>query len=263
MSTNNHNVLPTSYHELLDKDERLDFVIGTDIPLIQKIDGTAFAIDTILLAYFVKISGSYIRVADLGSGNGILSFILKYKFPHIEIVGFEIQPELYQLSLRNLQINNKMHGISFELLDVRDIPAKVLPESFDIVVSNPPYYPLGRGRLPPDYKRAISRHEITATLKDFVEAASWLVPYGGKFCLVIPSNRFYELCEYLQATNFGLKRVQFIHPKAGQQAHLALVEAEKFFYGKHEPLPSITIHNIDGSFTAEIQHIFQTGLRPK
>jgi tRNA1(Val) A37 N6-methylase TrmN6 len=246
---------------IIDTDERVDTVPGTNLRLIQKIDGTAFAIDTLLLANFVRFNPDMHIAADLGSGSGILSFLLKYRKADLQITGYEIQENFHNLALRNLQFNPEFSTISFENLDVRDIPARVLPESFDLVVSNPPYFPMGNGRLPSRPGRAMARHELNGTLKDFVEAATYLLPYGGKFCMIIPSNRFYEVVEYLKEGNMGLKRLQFVIPREGEKSHLSLIEAERFFNGKHEPMPNLTIHLADGSFSQELKTLFSAGLK--
>jgi tRNA1(Val) A37 N6-methylase TrmN6 len=245
----------------IDTDERLDTVPGTSLSLIQKIDGTAFAIDTLLLANFVRFNPDMNFAADLGAGSGILSFLIKYRNPKLQVTGIEVQQSFHELSLRNIELNKRFSDIAFSHLDVRDVPAHLLPESFDLVVSNPPYFPMGNGRLPQRPGRAMARHELNGTLKDFVEAATYLLPYGGKFCLIIPSSRFYEVIEYLKAGNLGLKRAQFIIPKEGEKSHLSLIEAEKFFNGKHEPMPNITNHLADGSFSDELKHLFTAGLK--
>ncbi|MBU1108975.1 MAG: methyltransferase [Candidatus Riflebacteria bacterium] len=245
----------------IDVDERLDTIPGTDLKLIQKIDGTAFAIDTLLLANFVKFSADMNSAADLGAGSGILAFLIKYRHTGLQLTGFELQENLFELSQRNCKLNQHFSGISFEQIDVRDIPAHILPESYDLVVSNPPYFQAGSGRLPTRPGRASARHELNGTLKDFVEAASYLLPYGGRFCIIIPSSRFYEVLEYLKPCNFGLKRLQFVLPKEGEQSHLALIEAERFFNGKHQPLPNITIHMADNAFSPEMSQLFSVGLK--
>jgi tRNA1Val (adenine37-N6)-methyltransferase len=246
---------------LIDTDERLDTVVGTDIRLIQKIDGTAFAIDTLLLANFIKFSRDMNFSAELGSGSGILSFMLKYRHANLQITGFEIQETFFELSQRNLQLNPAFADLSFEHMDIRDIPSRILPESFDMVCSNPPYFPKGNGRLPSRPGRAMARHELNGTLEDFVSSAAYMLSYSGKFYLVIPSNRFYEVVNYLKANNLGLKRLQFVIPKEGEESHLALIEAEKFFNGKHEPVPNITIHMKDGSYGPELNELFAKGLK--
>lgn len=54
-------------------DERLD-VVNENITLIQKKSGLTFGTDALLLAAFVRGSGSGIA-ADFGAGTGIVSFL--------------------------------------------------------------------------------------------------------------------------------------------------------------------------------------------
>lgn len=247
----------------LDTDERLDEVVGTNLKLIQKIDGTAFAIDTLLLAEFSPLSKDITRVADLGSGSGILAFMLKYRDPSLSITGFEIQEDFHLLARRNLDLNPRLINMDFERIDVREIPSRVLPESFDLVVMNPPYYPKGSGRLPERPGRAAARHELNGTLADFIDASAYLLPYGAKLAMILPAERFYETCELLKPGQFGMKRIRFVIPKEGQQAHLVLIEAERFYNGPHLPMPNLTIHLSDGRFSEELDRLFKTGLTRK
>jgi tRNA1Val (adenine37-N6)-methyltransferase len=246
---------------MLDVDERLDTIPGTPLRLIQKIDGTAFAIDTLLLADFIRLPASAITVADLGSGSGILCFLLSYRRASLQCTGFEIQEEYHRLALRNQELHPESRQIAFEQMDIRDIPSRLLPESFDLVVANPPYYPKGSGRIPEHPGRALARHELAGTLADFVAAAAYLLSYGSTLNLVIPAGRIHELFALLKEHQFGMRRLQFVIPKEGEPAHLALCEAERFFNGRHEPLPHLIIHMADGSFSDDLNRLFTRGLR--
>ncbi len=245
----------------IDVDERLDTIPGTDFSLIQKIDGTAFSIDTLLLANFVQFTPEMLNAADLGSGSGILAFLLKYRNAVLQITGFELQKDFYELSNRNLELNKQFEGLFFESMDIRDIPARILPESYDLVVSNPPYFQLGNGRLPANPARAQARHELNGTVFNFVEAASYMLPYGGRFCVVIPTSRHDEICSYMAGCKFGIKRKEFIIPKEGEEPHLVMLEGEKFFGGEFEEMAPITIHKKDNSFSDELQILFSAGLK--
>ncbi len=50
----------------------------------------------------------------------------------------------------------------------------------DVVITNPPFYLLGSGRINPDSQDAAARHELLGTLQDFVSAAAYLLKNGGK-----------------------------------------------------------------------------------
>jgi tRNA1Val (adenine37-N6)-methyltransferase len=240
----------------IDHDERLDTIAGTTFSLIQKIDGTAFSIDTLLLANFIHF-GSGKSAADLGAGSGILSFLMKFCNPSLSVTGFELQRELYELSLRNIKLNPDFTNMAFENQDVRDIPARFFPETFDIVASNPPYFPAGSGRIPEKLSRAKARHELNGTLGDFIETGAYLLPYGGSLYLVLPKGRFNEALKHFKNLNLGLKRLRQILPKEGEEPHLVLLEAEKFYNGEITEQPSFAIHLANGDYSDEIKRLLE------
>ena len=244
-----------------DQDEQLDTIPGTDFSLIQKADGTAFTIDTLLLANFVEFEPNNVNIADLGSGSGILSFLLKYRKKNSNVIGFEIQKEFYDLAIRNSLLNYQFKDIFFKNIDIRIISEIVKPNSFDIVVSNPPYFKIGNGKLPLKQSRAFSRHELNGTLHDFVRAASYILTDKGKFCVVIPSSRFNEISKLFRKTNFGLKRVQYLLPKENELSHLVLIEAQKNYNGLCEYLNQFAIHKSNGQYSDEVTYIFDKNLK--
>lgn len=52
-------------------------------------------------------------------------------------------------------------------------------ESADVLVSNPPYFEQGQGRLPPLEVKARSRFFLDASFTDFLECVSWVLKPGG------------------------------------------------------------------------------------
>lgn len=239
----------------LDYDERLDELRGTPFRIVQKLDGTAYAVDAILLGRFAELPAQG-RVADLGCGDGILPLLVKARRPKLAIVGYELQAELVGLARRNLALNG-LADVAIEAADVRELPALVLPESFDVVLANPPYYPLGSGAVPERAARALARHEIAGTLADFVASAAWLLPYGGRLDLVLPAARFYEVDKLLPAHVFAIRRLRFVRPRPGENAHLVLLEAERFYNGPRQGLPDLTVRDERGGFTPEMTAIYE------
>ncbi len=63
--------------------------------------------------------------------------------------------------------------------DIRGVRRLFPPQSFDHVVSNPPYMPVDKGRLNPDSQKAIARHEILCSIGDVIAAAAYLVLCRG------------------------------------------------------------------------------------
>ena len=72
------------------------------------------------------------RVLDLGSGNGIISLMLKHYRPEWEVCGIEILSSLVQLAESNSRLCEE--DITFIEADIKDFTS---PQPYDLIVSNP------------------------------------------------------------------------------------------------------------------------------
>ncbi|MBF0545558.1 MAG: methyltransferase [Candidatus Riflebacteria bacterium] len=247
----------------LNSDEKIDQLSANGFRLIQKTDGTAFAADTVLLVNFCDIPEEQLKIADLGSGSGAISFLLKEKCENFNITGFELLPEMHNLSIRNLSLNSNPPGIEFLCLDVREIPISYPPDSFDMVVSNPPYYKINRGKISPKPFRAHARHEISGTLGDFIQAATHLLKDQGKGIFVLPADRFQEATELLEISGLKNRKFQYVLPREGKKAHLILLETVKSRIPVvSQKLPDLLIRKNSGEFSETMLEIYSKRVIP-
>ena len=116
--------------ELFD-DERLDKV-NEKITIIQKKDGLTFGTDAFLLASFIKTQKKA-RAAELGAGTGIISLLLaaREKLAHID--AFEIQRDFYDITSRNIEINEFCDKIAAYNSDIREINASTVGGEIDSI----------------------------------------------------------------------------------------------------------------------------------
>jgi tRNA1(Val) A37 N6-methylase TrmN6 len=145
---------------------------------------TAFIVETIL----EQISNENLSVLELGSGNGIISIMLVHYRPSWQITGIEIQPELAKLSLKNAELAEVK--VEFKEADFRIFNSS---KKFDLIVSNPPFYPVKSGKISPIQERAISRHEISCNMSDVFQAVKRNLKQDGKAFLLYPEERMLEL----------------------------------------------------------------------
>jgi tRNA1Val (adenine37-N6)-methyltransferase len=203
--------------------------------------GYRFSHDPVLLAHFFSPQPAE-RIVDLGTGCGVISLVLAYRWPTISLAALELQPELAELARVNVQLNgldDRLRVVEGDLVRIEDYFAAA---SFERVISNPPYRPTGAGRINPDRLQAVARHEILVTLIDVVEAAAWLLVDGGRFDLVYPFEREEELLATLQNGGFATVRSQPVHSYPGKKAGLLLVEAVKGSAGELVELPPFYVH---------------------
>jgi tRNA1(Val) A37 N6-methylase TrmN6 len=95
----------------------------------------------------------------------------------------------------------------------------------DVVVCNPPYRRKASGRINPDPRRAIARHEIHASLGDILETAGRLLRPKGRLVMVYPTVRFVDLVAGMRDFNLEPKRIRIAYPDRRSEASLVLVEA--------------------------------------
>jgi tRNA1Val (adenine37-N6)-methyltransferase len=207
-------------------DETLDTFFDRRIKILQKKRGYRFSVDAILLAQFSKIRKNE-KVIDLGTGCGILPLLLSHQTNAHSFVGVEIQEGLAELAKRNVLLNRLENRISILQNDFRKLKNIFPPESFDVVLSNPPYRKYRTGRMNPTQEKAIARHELQGTLEDLVSIASYLLPPKGRCYLIFPALRTVDLLGVLRNQRLEPKRLQFVYPRLHEEAHFILAESMK------------------------------------
>jgi len=209
--------------ELLTKDSLFD----GQLICYQHRHGYRFSVDAVLLAHFCRVhSGD--RVLDIGCGSGIVGLILLFLHRDIFVTGLEIQEELVQLARKNSRANSLADHMEILCGDAREPGTYLTPESYDLVVCNPPYRPVGSGRINQTSEAAIARHELSATLADMVVAASFAVKNKRPVFFVYPATGMPRLITALETKNLAVKKVQPVYSDSkSDQASLVLIEAVK------------------------------------
>lgn len=213
------NLLPSA-------DETLDLFLDGKLQIIQKKKGYRFSVDTLLLGQFVRIRKNE-RVIDLGTGCGILPLILSQNAKDNSFVGVEIQEGLAECAEKNVVLNLLEGRVSILKQDFRELKTVFQQGSFDVVLSNPPYREYQTGRINPSMDKAIARHEIKGKLDDLISMASYLLPPKGRCYLIFPALRTVDLFVALRKGELEPKRIQFVHPRVGEEAKFILVESFK------------------------------------
>ncbi|HZA15198.1 MAG TPA: methyltransferase [Myxococcaceae bacterium] len=231
--------------------ETMDGICGGAVRVVQRAHGYRFSLDPVLLAHFAGEEPPRGPAIDLGTGSAVIPLILARKFGWTPITGLELQPSLYALARRNVEMNSCEGRVSLALGDLRDINRMFPREAFAHVLSNPPYRSRSRGRTNPEEEKAIARHELHCRLDDLARAARWLLRDRGAFHVVYPAERLGELVTALRAERLEPKRVRLVHPRAERPARLVLLTAVKGGAPDVTVLPPLVIHH-GHRFTAEV-----------
>lgn len=234
---------------------RADEIGFGGLTLLQDTESFSYGIDAVLLADYCRASSTE-RLLDLGSGNGAAAFIAFGKFSPASITGIEVQDVMVRLAQESARLNRLEGRLRFLQGDVLEIRKLVEPSSFDAVTCNPPYAEAGRGPVSARGAAYIARHETTASLRDFAAAAAYALRPGGRFILVHRPSRLPDLFECCRACGLEPKRMRFVIPRPGAAPNIVLLSAYKG--GGKELIvdPALCVRKEDGSYTEELQKIY-------
>ncbi|WP_314347529.1 tRNA1(Val) (adenine(37)-N6)-methyltransferase [Fusobacterium massiliense] len=233
-------------------------LLNKNLKIIQRSDYFNFSIDSLLVSEFVSIKKDTKNIIDLGTGNAVIPLFLSKK-TSAKIFGMEIQKISFELAQRNININNLNEQIYIIYDDMKNYKKYFLNGSFDIVVSNPPFFKFnGNKELLNDLEQlSIARHEIEITLEELIQTASLLVKDRGYFYLVHRADRLTEIISALQKFNFEAKKIKFCYTTENKNAKIVLIEAIKSGKAGLTILPPLVINKNNGEYTEEVLEMFK------
>lgn len=234
--------------------ERLDDLLANDLKIIQSDEVFSFSMDAVLLARFCSVPPRG-AVLDLCTGNGVVPLLLATR-TKARIWGVEIQERLYDMACRNVALNGLAEQLTMVHGDLRDIHRELGYGRFDAVTVNPPYLPVAAGEQNVNSHVAAARHELFCTLEDVVAACSRLVRTGGKVAMVHRPSRLADIIVLLREYKLEPKRLRFVHPRAGEEANMVLVEALRDGKPELRLLSPLIVYKNETEYSDEIHRIY-------
>ena len=169
--------------------------------------------DALALGRFATVRKGW-RVCDLGTGSGVLLLLLAAREPQLELFGLDQDPAAAALAQDNLRHNDLEGQIWTGSWSQTPFP----PGSFDLVVSNPPYYAPGSGK--DGGPARMEREELDALCR----AAARLLRNGGRFALSFPTQRMVDLFETMRRWDLEPKRLKLLSHTPTKPPYALLAE---------------------------------------
>lgn len=223
-----------------------------DLQLFQPRHGYRYSLDPLLLARFCGKIAGFGNIADLGAGCGIISLVLARINSHARVLAIENNSDMAGLIERSIAQNALSDRVTVCCEDVVDLRKTVADSTFDLVVSNPPFRKAGSGKISPKYGRDAARHEITATLSDFLAAAKFLVKPSGRICFIHLPERLPEFMALAAAMKLSVLRLRVIHDNMLSPATMFMVELAKGRRSQPVIEPPLFVRDLNGEYTDEV-----------
>lgn len=235
--------------------ERIDDLIRQDLKIIQDPASFCFSMDAVLLAQFAGLKKGD-RVADLGTGTGVIPLLLTTRQADIRVTGLELQHQSAERAERSVRLNKLEEKVTIVQGDLR-LASEVLPvAAFNLVTSNPPYMGRGTGLKNELDSMTIARHEVMCNLEDVIAAAARLLTFKGRLALVHKPQRLADIFCLMRKYGLEPKRLRLVYPRPGRNPNMVLVEGLSGGGVELEVLQPLYVYGEDGEYTQELKDIY-------
>ena len=179
-----------------------------------------FSTDSAVLGHFAKLPRQA-AVLDLGAGCGTLGLLLCAKDPACHVTGVELDPAAHAAAEENIRRNGLSGRMESICTDLRTL--RLTPGSFDVCVSNPPYFSGG----PASKRTPLARREDCCPPEELLSCAARHVKYGGDVYLVHKPDRLAQLITLAAREGLETKRLCLLRHQPEKEISLVLLQLRK------------------------------------
>lgn len=245
-----------------------DAFLGEALWLLQPARGYRAGIDAVFLAAAAQPYEGQpgLAILDAGAGAGAVGLLAAWRLSKVaqtRVTLLEKAPELASLAERNAR-DNGLAGLAetvcadFLAPDAELRRGGLVRESFDLVLSNPPYHAASRGTVSADALKAGSHAMPEDGLERWARAMARYARPGGQVVMVHKAQALAEVLTVL-SPRFGNLVVLPLHPRQGEPASRILIRGTK---GSRAPLslrPGFVLHADGNAFTPAATAILRDG----
>lgn len=156
--------------------------------------------DALLLGAWVNVIDRE-HALDIGSGTGILSLMMAQRNRILKVDAVEIVENAAEQAKENAANSEWPDRISVTHSDLNDFEAE---PTFDLIVSNPPYF--NKGTVSPNEARSTARQEASLGLNSLFQKAAELSQDNALFGLIYPFDQRTALIKAALENGWFVKR---------------------------------------------------------
>jgi len=127
------------------------------------------------------------EILDVGTGTGVIALMLAQRFADAKIQAVEIDPQAAAQALDNFRSNTFLDRMQLWEGRFQDFEPN---QNYDLIVSNPPYFP--DHLKSSDAQRNMALHTNELSFEDLLEKVNLLLKESGKFWIILPPRQMQD-----------------------------------------------------------------------
>jgi tRNA1Val (adenine37-N6)-methyltransferase len=196
-----------------------------EFSIIQEKSAMKVGTDGVLLGSWISCN-TVDTILDIGCGTGLITLMLAQRNKESNITGIEIDEIASQEAKENIGNSDWQERIKIEHVALQNFNA---PTQFDLIVSNPPFFP----SIKSQERRDIARHTNNLSFEELILNAANLLAEKGIFGVIIPKDAKINFCEIAENYNLYCNRACSIKGNESTEVKRVMLE---FSFVKVEPI---------------------------
>ena len=209
--------------------------------------------DSIMLGSWIEPAGAT-NILDIGTGSGLLALMLAQKSTSTaKILGIDIDHEAVEQAKVNGENSPWADKLSFAPLAVQELQtAAHYCQSFDLIVSNPPYFPLNvtanqQNAPKADLPRIVARQTTSLLHSELLNYVNIHLSQSGCFYCVLPADCAENFINCGALLGLHLEQQLLVQTQPAAKFTRVLLKFSR--YKKEAQINRLTIYNKDKHYS--------------
>ena len=127
------------------------------------------------------------------------------------------------MAKKSILLNNLENRFEILNCNIKELNKIYENQTFDVIITNPPYKKQDSGIINENEKKLISRHEITANLEDFIKISKYLLKDKGELYMVHRPERLVDIFELMRTYKKEPKELKMDCPNKNKEPNFFIV----------------------------------------
>lgn len=211
-------------------------------------------VDAVLIGAWADVNGK--KGLDVGCGCGIIALMLAQRNPLSHITAIDIDVNSVIEAKTNFIQSKWKERLFAGCNNIQNFSeSDSNKETFDFIVSNPPYFK--SGIFTPESPRERARHQATLSPLSLLKYANLLLKPGGTLSLIMPAGGEREIMEHGYLLDLHLFRRCTIFDRPGKQSKRIMLSFQKGTKPEKISSSELFLRGSDNSYSDEYAKLTQ------
>lgn len=203
--------------------------------------------DAVLLGGLAEVSNPR-RILDIGTGTGVIALMLAQRFPQAKVTAIELDEDAAAQALENFEESQFSDRLILLQGRFQDFSAN---EKFDLIVSNPPFFP--DHLKSQDSKRNQALHTDELSFEELIGNVTMLLGEKGSFWVILPPRQMKMLENLAEKSGLNLYSKTRVKDSESKPVHREVCEFS--FQNKGKKEDEFVLKDVDSQYSGSYKRL--------